>query len=112
MFLLDFATLVWFSLLVFVGSVIGGFVAHMLVEGYGYANMEKRLYAVERAERGTLSADVRKGKAERKQLALAEAIALHQSGVKPADIFKQLAPKYSDVALELVKDFQEGKLNL
>lgn len=86
------------SIVIFVGSVVGGFFGGLAFQVFYH----KSLIRAQSSQRGV---DARVEKAERMNAAVVEAAQLLQEGKKPDEILKALVPKYPDVAMDLVKKF-------
>jgi hypothetical protein len=108
--LADFGLLIGYLLLVFAGSVLGGFLANLIYGYFGYHNLDSRLLSLENTIRGNKGVAVKAGKEQRMAAAIAEGAAMLQQGHKPADILKALAPRYPDVAMDMVKKLAKGEI--
>jgi len=104
---MDILTLIWVSILVLIGSFLGGFVASMVVQGYGYVNLENRISALNNKLYAGAGVGARQEKAERINLAMADAMLIFKDENIPKEektkAMLALAGKYPDVALDLVK---------
>lgn len=104
---MDFLTLLWGSILVLLGSFLGGFVASMVVQGYGYAQLDQKIENVRNKLYSGGGVVARQEKAERLQGAMAEAVLIMKDeGIPKEEKTKHLlalAGKYPDVAFDLVK---------
>jgi len=93
------------AVIVFAGSVIGGMIAGLLSDfarDMKTASFEARLKRLENAGISSAGVAAREAKATRQGEALAEAFRLFKENKSPADIVKELGPKYPDVALDLI----------
>jgi hypothetical protein len=92
---------------VILGAFVGGFVANMLIQGYGYANLNNKLVRLENKMNSGLGVEVKQEKAQRMQSAMAEAmLIMKDEAIAKEDKTKALlglAGKYPDVAFDLVK---------
>ena len=86
---------------------MGGFVAVLLVQGYGYANLANKLARIENKIASAQGVEVKAEKGQRIQLALIEAAQIMKNEEIPKEektkALMGLAAKYPDVALDLVK---------
>ena len=102
-------------LVVFCVSAVGGFVGRLFVDRHKVIELEgqtsslkERLAALENSIKGSHSRAVAVERNERLQGAIAEGMALFQSGKAPAEIFKEIGGKYPDLLPVLLKEV--GKL--
>lgn len=93
-----------------IGSGLGGLIARLLYENYTSGSLERRITSLENKEKSIKGVAARQEKAERINMAMAEAVALQQSGTDIKDIVKTIAAKYPDIAFDLMKKVQKGGL--
>ena len=95
-------------------SVAGSFLYQMVFGSSLIRKIDKRLENVEidideffhsqdMKQRSVKGVEAKQEKAARKQMALAEAAIMLKEGKNYADILKELAPKYPDVAAGMIK---------
>ena len=108
--LADFAVFVGYLLLVFGGSLVGGFLANLFYGFFGYSGLHNRLLSLENSIRGNKGVAVKVGREQRMSAAIAEGAAMLKEGTAPLEVVKSLAPRYPDVAMELVKKISKGEL--
>jgi len=65
--------------------------------------LDEELYSYQQKERNTKGIQVKQEKAERMQAVMLEFAAAMKAGRPPQEILQELASKYPDVAMELVK---------
>lgn len=99
-----------FGLLTLFGSLFGGFLARVMFEARGYMRIDARLFSLENSIKGQKSGEKRQLKDERLAQAIAEGSQLIQDGEKPMEVVKQLALKYPDIAMDLIKTGNIGSL--
>mgnify|MGYP003971096393 FL=1 len=105
-------SLIWiiagFITLVISGSV-GGFISRMLLDGIGYAKLDNRINALQNKINSglgvTAKAEQKQLKDERMAQASADFMALKEEGKTNAEIMALLAPKYIDIAPDILKMF-------
>lgn len=98
--------LVLFLVSIVFGSALGAFFYGLFRDRSLFSavtSLETDVDSLQQSIRGQKSGVVRQEKAERINSAMAEAAILIKEGKQPMDVFKELAPKYPDVALDLVK---------
>lgn len=92
---------------VVIGSAVGGFVAVLLVQGYGYTNLNFKLQRIENKIASAQGVEVKAEKGQRMQAALIEAAQIMKDENIPKEektkALMGLAAKYPDVAMDLVK---------
>jgi hypothetical protein len=107
-FTVDILLILLFSGLAIAGGLIGGFVARLIFDKWGFSNLERRLYSLENSIKGSVGVAARAEKAERLTLAIAEGTKMVQEGKEVKEVIKELAIKYPDVALDIVKRLGKG----
>lgn len=108
--LADLAVGIGTLLVIIASALLGGFLANMFYGFYGYSDLRNRILSLENTIRGNKGVAVKAGKEERLNMAIAEAGKMLQEGAQPMDIAKALAPRYPDVAMELVKKGMKGEI--
>jgi len=89
---------------------ISGFVAGILAHAVYSFQVQRAAYSRYMREKGSRSNAKQAEFSDRMSAAIVEAAAMYKEGKKPMEILKELAPKYPDVALQLVKKFGKGDL--
>lgn len=69
------------------------------------SDLENACYVLEQKFASSKGVSARNEKQARQTQAMTEAMAMIQSGKAPADVLKELAPKYPDVAQDLLKQY-------
>lgn len=103
---MDLIMLIFGCLVILIGSAVGGFIAVMVVEGYGYAKLHSRIYSLEQTGRSALGVEARQDKAARMSEAAAKAVLIMKEEGEQSEKTKKLiglAVEYPDIALDLVK---------
>lgn len=90
-----------------IGSAVGGFIAVMVVQGYGYANLAGKMQRIENKMASGLGIEVKAEKASRLQEAMVKVMAVMKDENVPKEekskALMSVAAEYPDVALDLVK---------
>lgn len=83
------------------GALTGALAGGQL--GWRMDSLDRRLEQWKNAQNAPLGVEARKEKAERMSSAMAEAMMAMKSGKPPAEVIKEVAAKYPDVALDIGK---------
>lgn len=102
--LMDIVELLLWSVALFLGSLIGT-IAYSYIADFSLRKrlegLETALFSNNQRERGEIGLLARREKTERTQAALAKAVMLFKEGKPPADVIKEVASEYPDVAVAL-----------
>jgi len=95
------------GLALIISGIVGGFMARMFVDGWGYARLENEINALRNKINSGLGVEAKAEKKiikeERLAMAAADFAALKESGLSMPEIIKELAPKYIDIAPDILK---------
>lgn len=104
---LSFIWLIGGGIALIISGIVGGFLARIFLDSFGYSKLEAEMISLRNKINGNLGVEVKaekqKLKDERLAMAIAEYVALKESGADNAQILKELAPKYIDIAPEVLK---------
>ena len=102
-----------------ISALVGFFVGTLLVEQslkrrVAYQSdyieeLEEQLNSYKKQVWGIKGKQVQEEQKERMELAVAEAISRIKGGEKPEDVFKDLLPKYPDIAMHLMRKVLKSK---
>ena len=88
-------------------GLAGGFIARVFVDGFGYSKLEGEITSLRNKINGERGVEVRAEKQQIKDERLAQAMAeyleLKEQGLEMGVIIKLLAPKYIDIAPDVLK---------
>ena len=98
--------------IIFAGSLLGGFLFRLTLDFGVLNNLIIRVESLENSIKGSKSSGARKEKEERINAALAEGAVLLEAGEDPKEIIPKMIKKYPDVAMDIVKKGGLGGLKL
>lgn len=87
--LMDLIVMLGGAIVVFIGAVVGGFVAVLLVQGYGYANLNNKLVRIENKLASGLGVQAREEQSQEMQEVMLQAAQI----MKDESITKEDKPK-------------------
>jgi len=96
------------GIVLFVGSIIGGFLAKLAWEEISMLSLERRIKRLENTLISGSGVASRQEKAERQQEAMLKVAELVKEGKDPKDALKEVAMAYPDVAMGLIQKALKG----
>ncbi len=106
---MDYLLLLSGALVVFIGAAVGGFVSVLLVQGYGYAQLNNKIVRVENKLASGLGVQAREQQGEEMQEVMLQAAQIIKNDEIPKEDktkhLLNLALQHPAVAMSLVKKF-------